>query len=262
MDAQQEIGIEQHALERELNAAGKVSGFRSTGVKELDQRLQITSGHGAPVREPRVLRKDARGARCLLRGRCRLADEDRARGRARRPADAGRRVRSGDLHRADAGIAHVHLIVGDDPPTLERLRQALRLPQLPHERNADNVWTGGDFRADLQPGVSADLHVLFPRVVAGETRFAVSRITRRSRPALGSAADGKPLDELPVKANVELLRPAHPLDVVLILPLEPDLDDVLAVKRKIKMNREAATGAERQIFVLPVVLYDMQWDFE
>ena len=62
------------------------------------------------------------------------------------------------------------------------------------------------------------------RVVAGKARLAVAGVAGRGGPALRAAADGEPLQQLAIEAHVELLRPAHALEVVLILPLQPHLD--------------------------------------
>ena len=113
-----------------------------------------------------------------------------------------------------------------------------------------------------KPGVSRDLHVLFPFGIAGKTWFAIAGITRRGGPALGSASDREPLQQLAVEANIELLRPTHALEVILILPLKTNLDEVLAVDRKVVANRDAATRSERQIFALPVVLQHVQRNLE
>ena len=78
-------------------------------------------------------------------GGLRLADENRAAaGRVlRRPASL---IRAADLDRADVRVIHVDLVVRDDAAALQRLRQAFRLPQLPHERHADDVRTRLDRR--------------------------------------------------------------------------------------------------------------------
>ena len=116
--------------------------------------------------------------------------------------------------------------------------------------------------ADLQPGVSVDLHVLFPFGIAGKVWLTVAGVTGRGGPALGAASNGEPLQQLAVEADVELLRPSHALEVILILPLETNLDEVLAVDRKVVANRHAAARSERQIFALPIVLDHVQRNLE
>src|SRR5262245_27628882 len=167
-----------------------------------------------------------------------MTDEDRA---ARRRVGQRVRllVRTADLDRADAGVVHVDLVVGDDPAALQRLRQSFRFPQLPDERDADDARTGFDRGADFESGIAADLHVFFPAVVAGKPRLAVTRVTGRRRPSLRAAAYREPLQQLAIEPDVELLRPFHALDVVLILPLQADLDQVFTVDRKVVTNRDA-----------------------
>ena len=159
-------------------------------------------------------------------------------------------------------MVHVDLIVRDHPAALQRLRQAFRLPHLPDERHADDVRARLDRHADLQPRVAVNLHVLFPGVVAGKARRAVAGVTGRGRPALRLASDGEPFQQPAVEADVELLRPSHALEVVLILPLEPDLEEVLAGDGKVAANRDAAARPERQILALPIVLHHMQGNLE
>src|SRR5262245_20847327 len=190
-----------------------------------------------------------------------MAAENRA--TRRRVRDRSRLlVRTANLHRGDARVVHVHLIIGDDAAALQRLGKTFRLPQLSHERDADDARTGLDGDAKLESGVAADLHVLFPAVVAGTSRLAVAGITRRGGPSLRAAADREPLQQLAIEPHVELLRPAHTLDVVLILPLQPDLDRILAVDGKVAANRDPAARSERQLFALAVVLHHMQWNLE
>ena len=141
-----------------------------------------------------------------------------------------------------------------------RLREAFRLPQLPHEEDADEARSGLDRDADLQPGVSASLHVGFPFGIAGKAGFTVAGITGRGGPPLASASDGEALQQLSIESDIELLWPAHAHDVVLILPAQANLDAIFAVDWKVMANRDAATGSERQVFALPVVLQHVQWN--
>src|SRR5262245_22594901 len=101
-----------------------------------------------------------------------------------------------------------------------------------------------DSSTKLETGVALDLHVLFPFRVAGETRLAVARVALRSGPAFCSSANGETLDQLAVHMNIKLLRPAHSLDVVLILPLQTHFNQVLAGRGKIVSNRESSSRSE------------------
>src|SRR5919108_377655 len=93
--------------------------------------------------------------------------------------------------------------------------------------------------------------------IGGKARLAVTGIARASRPAFRAAADDEPLQQPPIEADIELLRPAHAHDVVLVLAPQADFDRVLAVDRKVMADGEAAAGSERQIFTLPIVLDDV-----
>ena len=190
-----------------------------------------------------------------------LADENRAAARSifRR---SRRLIRTADLDRADVRVIHVHLVVGNDPAPLQRLREAFRLPHFPHERHADHTRTRLDRDANLQPGVSGNLHVLFPFGVAGKARLSTAGPTLRGGPALGCASHREPLQQLAIQADVEPLRPPDALEVILILPLQADFDQVLAIDRKVVVNRDAAARSQRQVFTLPVVLQHMQRDLE
>src|SRR5262249_54533542 len=93
---------------------------------------------------------------------------------------------------------------------------------------------------------------------AGKTWLAVAGVARRRRTAFGAAAHGKSLDQLAIEPNVELLRPTHSLQVILVLPLKTYFDGVLAVDRKVVMDGHPAARPERQIFPLAVLLKNVQ----
>ena len=67
MDAQQEVGIDEHAFERELNAGVEAPAVAPAAVEELEQRLDVGVRHRTAIGEPRDPRKNLRGARLLLR---------------------------------------------------------------------------------------------------------------------------------------------------------------------------------------------------
>src|SRR6267143_3533034 len=136
MDAQEEVRVDEHSFERELNPGVERSAIASAGIEELDERLQVAVHHGPAIREPRNSRENLRRARPLFCSKPGLTDENRA--------TAGRVLRwprilvwTADLDRAHARMINEHVVVRDDPAPLQRLRKALRLPQLPHERHAD-----------------------------------------------------------------------------------------------------------------------------
>ena len=260
MHAQQEIRIDQHAFERELDAGVERAAVAPAGLEELDQRLAIRWRDGAPIGEPRHPREDSARARRVGR-RLRLADEDLAPARRLR-RHAVHAMRSADVDRADRRVAHVDLIVGEDAAALQRLRQSLRFPHLAHERHADDARARRHRHAHLEARIAGQLHVGFPLGRAGEARLAVAGVARRRRRARRLAADGESLDELAVEPDVELLRPAHAHQVVLILAAQPDRDQILAIDRKLVANRDAAARTERQVFILPIVLHDVQRNLE
>src|SRR5207253_4912723 len=74
--AQQEVGIDEHPLERELNPRVKAAPFASSLREEWTQRLHICRRGGPPIRKARDLREDLRGAVALFRGAARFAHEN------------------------------------------------------------------------------------------------------------------------------------------------------------------------------------------
>src|SRR5262249_20693574 len=141
--------------------------------------------------------------------------------------------------------------------SLLRLRQTFRLPQFTEKRHANRMRACLHGNADLEPGISADLHVFFPRVITCKSRFAVAGIASGRRSALSRTSDGKSLQEFSIEPHVELLRPTHPLDVILILALKTYFDQVFAVNRKVVVDGDAASRPQRQIFALAIVLQNV-----
>ena len=89
--------------------------------------------------------------------------------------------------------------------------------------------------------VSGHLHVFFPRGRTSGTRLARAGVTGGCGPELGgSSSHREPLQELSVESEVQLLRPSHTHQVVLVLPTELDLDQVFPINRKIVSNGDAA----------------------
>src|SRR5207244_8377264 len=133
--------------------------------------------------------KNLRGAVPFFRGwllsNTRLADENRATAGSVLGRSGGL-IRPSDLDGRHVGVTHVHLVIRDDPAPLQRLRQAFRFPELPHERNADDARARLEPDSDLQPGVSRNLHVLFPFGITGKAWFTVAGVARCGGPALGA----------------------------------------------------------------------------
>ena len=262
MHAQQEIRIDQHALERELDAGVERAAVASSGLEELISVSRSAVRDGAAIGEARHARRGSDRAHAVSAARRRLADEDLLAARRVRRRVRVDAMRAADVDRADRRIAHVDLIVGEHAAALQRLRQPFRLPHLPHERHADDARARRHRHAHFEARVAGQLHVGFPFGRAGEAGLAIAGVARRRRRARRLAADDESLDQLAVEPHVELLRPAHAHQVVLILPPQPDLDRVLAVDRKLVANRDAAARSERQVFILPIVLDDVQRNLE
>ena len=66
MHAQEEIGIDEHALERELNAGIKAAAFPFPIVEKWQERLNVCRCSGPSVREARDPREDLRSALALV----------------------------------------------------------------------------------------------------------------------------------------------------------------------------------------------------
>src|SRR2546427_5325858 len=158
---------------------------------------------------------------------------------------SGGLVRTSDLDYGHVRVIHVHLVIRNHPAPLQGLGKTLRLPELPDERHADHARSRLDRDADLQRSVSAKLHVLFPFGIAGKAWLTVARVTGRGRSARGSASDGEAFQQLAIEAGIELLRPTHALEVILILPLETNFDEVLAINWKVVVNGDTATRSKR-----------------
>ena len=258
---QQEVRVHQDALQPVLDARLEAAAFAAPRLVELQQRIPVAIGHRPAIRAAGDPRQDRRRAGAFLRGPGGLTDEDRPPAGSVRES-AAERVRATDVDRADRGVVHVDLVVRQHAAALQRLPQPFRLPQLAHERHADHPRARGDRHAQLQPRVPGHLHVLFPLRVAREAGLAGAGVARRHRPAGSPAADLEPLQEPAVEADVELLRPAHAHDVVLVLPAEPHADDVFAVDGEVVRHGDAAARAEGQVLALAVVLHDVQGNLE
>ena len=185
LNAQQEIRIDEDPLERELNSRVETSAIAPAALEELEQRLDVGLRDRSAIRQPSHPRKDLRGARrlCPRSLRAGLAQTKIARRLGVFVAAPVGAVRSTDLHRADARVAHVDLIVRQNPAPLQRLRKTFRFPQLPHERHADDARPRRHRHADLEAGVAGELHVRFPFGSAGKARLAVAGVARGRRSA-------------------------------------------------------------------------------
>ena len=230
--------------------------------KNSSNSSQIAFRHRPAIRATGdILDRIVRGAVTLGGLSARLTHENRATTR-RVLHGAGDLVWASDLYRADVRVSHIRVVVGDRPSTLRWIRKAFGLPELADERHAHCVGPGVGVDADLEPGIAGDLHVFLPFGIAGKARLAVAGIAQGRRTPLRIAADGEPLHQLAVHAHVELLRPSHSLQVILVLALQADLDEILPVHGEVVGNGDTASRSERQILALPIVLKHVNRDLE
>ena len=260
MHPQQEVGVDEQALEGELDTLLEAARGPAL-VVEVEQHRDVGLRDGPAVRPTRQPRQDLAGARPLVgRGGGPTTEDGPP---ARGVGDGARHlVGPADLDRADRRVAHVDLVVGEHPAALQRLRQALLLPQLAHERHPHGVGAGLDRHLDEQVVVAGELHERFPLGVLHEPRLARAGVAGRARYAGGVAPDGEASQQPPVEADVEPLRPAHPHEIGLVLAAQPHPDGVLAVDGELVGDREPAPRAERQVLALPAVLDDVQGHLE
>ena len=108
------------------------------------------------------------------------------------------------------------------------LEQHRRLLQ---KRHAERVRTGAHRNADLE--VLVDL-VVRRLVVLGESGLALRRLHREH------------LHALPIQQQLEIVRLAQALDVLVAVARQPNLDLVLAVQRKRVGDHGAAARADRK----------------
>ena len=106
----------------------------------------------------------------------------------------------------------------------------------------------------MTESIAAGLHVLFPLRIACEPRLSVAGVARSRGPSLRAAADGEAFEQFAIQPHIELLRPAHAFEVVLILALQPHLNEILAAYRKVVANRDPTPGAEWEVLALTIVL--------
>ena len=94
--AQEEIGVDEHPLQRELDTGVEAAAVLPAAVEEAEQRVQVVRRHRPAVGAPRQPRDDIGGAGSLVLGRrgLRPAREDEP--PARRVADPGDGVRPAD----------------------------------------------------------------------------------------------------------------------------------------------------------------------
>ena len=66
IDAQQEVRVNEHALERQLNAGIEALAVPSSAIEEVEQSIQVRLRHRPAIRATRHLRQDGRRAGALI----------------------------------------------------------------------------------------------------------------------------------------------------------------------------------------------------
>jgi hypothetical protein len=147
-------------------------------------------------------------------------------------------------------MAVEQLVGGASEPMLRWLEYACGFVVLAHERDRDVSRPCFDRQAHFQPGISR-LHVHLPLGIS----LILSDEALGSRSSLGLAADGEPLEQRAVQSKLNLVRIAHPDDVVVQLSAQQHFYRVLAIDGKVMANDGAALRPERKIVSRAVVLY-------
>ena len=229
LDAEQELGARQQGPQGGLDA-GLEPALGNPFPIEPGQLLDVAEGDGTPVGAPGQRGDDRGGARLgLLHGGVRgAAREDAV--TARRPADARGierpRDRDGAHRRLPPGVA-VHVVVGvvGLPGRLEQGRVLLD--------------EGGGYpvraRSDRQTHVQVVVDPLV-RVVSG---VGLNHHVR-------ARLHGEEPQPLAVEGQLHLVRLGQPLDVLVAVALQADLNLVLAVEREDVVDDGPSAGAERQ----------------
>ena len=260
VDTKEEGGTDQEPLERILDPVVEASALPATHVEELKQRLNLVPGGRAAIPAAGHPGEDLGRAHLLFRAARRVADEDLpAAGRVQLLSAGRDLVGACDVDGPQELIAHVALVVVDSPSPEGHLRQGLRRPLLPDERDADDVGARLDMeaRSHVRDGV---VHVGFPLGIA-EAGGSPGE-TAGGRGMAGGASDRGTPNEFAVNAELEGLRPPEPDDVVHVLAPEVYAERILAVDGEVVGDGETAAGAERQVLAHPAVLLHVPVDLD
>ena len=250
LDAEQELGIDEDALEAPLNPGLEAAGAVPRLV-EAQQGVEVSARHRPPPRPARQRREDLARARLLLGGGGGPADEDPL--PARRLPRTGRVERTGDADLIDGRLGRLGrrapaLGDGENLPGGPRLQDAVALRASLHERDAEHPRPRPGRDSDLEVLVGVQ-RVLLPRAVAEHRARERARGRRPRRPA-----DGERGHALPVQPHLELLPVLEPAHVVVELAPQPDPDVVLAVEGEVVPNRHAPARPEREVLAHAAVL--------
>ena len=254
LDPEQELGVGEQALERELDAGLEAVGPRPPLVEAV-QQVDVAVGHRAPVGPPGQPAQDLARARLGRVPPVGMAREDRA--AARGVAGAVHRVGPADLHAVDGRVPLPALVDGEGEAGLPGLEDALRLPVLALERDADHPLARLGAEPHLEALVGPE-HVGLP-VGMAEERGVPGEAGRGGGGVGGaSAPDREPGDEPAVDPHVEVLGCAEAADVVGVGALKPQPDGVLAVHREAVAHRDAPARSEREVLAQSVVLIQQE----
>ena len=126
------------------------------------------------------------------------------------------------------------------------------------DRKATPTTRGPALRAkpNLQACIRVE-RVLLPRGIAKDFPHE----TRWRRLQCLRPADRGRQHAFAVHAHLDLVRRTETDDVVVELSPQADLDDVLAVDRKVMTNRNTAARTERQVFAHLAILIEQGWNF-
>ena len=252
LDPEDELGVGQHPLQRKLNAGLETVGTPAILV-ETEQRLDVALGDRTPIGPVRQPGENLPRAGRVVGPTVRMTDEDAAAtGRVTRAVDG---IRPADLHGGHSRITVPPLVDRERKTGLSRLQHALRLGELPLERNPHHTLAGCGRERHLEVVVRLE-HVDFPVGMPEQRRVPRKACRHRLRVGGRPTPNGEPLDERAVHADVELLRRTEAADVVGVGSLETQLERVLAVHREPMPDRDAATRPERQVFAEAVVLIE------
>ena len=247
LDAEQEVGVHEHPFERELNTGVEVP-LAPPGRIELHQGRHFAVTDRPAIGPAGQPRENAARARRFVRRRGGPADQNFA--PTRRIARAVERIRTADRDLLDARVLVIAFIDETAVAAVARLQHAFGFGQPPDERHAHGSLTRLGGKPDFQPGIPR-VHVVLPLGIPGDVPGKTQR---------GHLPDGigvthrKAGDELTIHPYVELLRRRKADDVVRKIPVQANLDGVLAVHRKVVPDRNAATRPERERVVLTIVL--------
>ena len=256
LDPEEELGVGEQPLQGELDA--RLEAVRPLPpLVEAVEQVDVAVGDGAPVGPPRQPSQDLSRACAGRVAPVGVAREDGA--AARGVAGAVHRVGPADLHAVDRRVPLPALVDGEGEAGLAGLEDALRLPVLALERDADHPLARLGVEAHLEVLVGPE-HVGLPvgmpeeRGVPGEAGRGGGGVGGRAAP------DREPGHEPAVDPHVEVLGRAEAADVVGVGALQAQPDGVLAVDGKAVAHRDAPARAERQVLAEPVVLVEQQGD--